>query len=341
MSFYFRSVPNFEYVNPLSDASISDYVQIKNLFKKSKLREDIFGSLVYFTKYNVVGNERPDQIAEKFYDDPTLDWVILLSNNILDLRSEWPLDNTSFDKMLLDKYGSYENLYGGIHHYETVEIKNSLGITLLPAGIRLSNQWSTNGNFIEVNAQKISKIFCGDGVVPSKTVSVTLNNVIKGLKVGDEVIIANISEKIFNGTFKVTNINIPLPDVKGEEKSVNRFTYELTTTPGVASPLMSTSQQEEVSTIVYDGSIIGNTYYFEYYDQGLINRRASTSILSEVTNYNYELNLNNKKREIYVLKPNYLGVILNDAEAASSYKTGGVQFVNDTLKRGDNIRIYS
>jgi hypothetical protein len=115
----------------------------------------------------------------------------------------------------------------------------------------------------------------------------------------------------------------------------------LSTTPGIAIPVMSTNQQEEVSTIVYNSSITGNTYYFEYYDQGLINRRASTSVLTEVTNYDYELDLNNKKREIYVLKPNYLGIILNDAEAASSYKTGGVQFVNDTLKRGDNIRIYS
>ena len=336
MSFYFRSVPNFEYVNPTSDASISDYVQIKNLFKKSKIREDIFGSLVYFTKYNIVGNERPDQIAEKYYDDPTLDWVILLSNNIIDVRSEWPLDNESFDKQMLAKYGSYEVLYGGIHHYETKEIKNSLGITMLPAGIKLSNQWKTNGNFIEVNTQKISQIFCGDGVTPSTKVNVTLIDGIQGLKVSDEVIISNISEDVFNGNFKVTSVNIPFDD------NVTRsFTYELSVTPGVAIPVMSDNQSEEMSTVIYDGAITGNTYYFEYYDQGVINRRSKTEVLTEVTNYDYELNLNNKKREIYVLKPNYLGIILNDAEAASSYKIGGVQFVNDTLKRGDNIKIYS
>jgi hypothetical protein len=336
MSFYFRSVPNFEYVNPLSDASISDYVQIKNLFKKSKIRDDIFGSLVYFTKYNIVGNERPDQVAEKYYDDPTLDWVILSANNIIDVRNEWPLDNTSLDKMLLDKYGSYENLHGSIHHYETVEIKNSLGITLLPAGIRLNKQWRTNGNFIEVNTQKISQIFCGNGVVPTATATVTLATGVKGLKVSDEVIVANISENSFNGTFKVTSVNIPFDD-----NITRSFTYQLTMTPSIAIPIMSTSQQEEISTVVYDGSVSGNTYYFEYYDQGIMTRHSSTSILTEVTNYDYELNLNNKKREIYVLKPNYLGIILNDAEASSSYKTGGVQFVNDTLKRGDNIRIYS
>jgi hypothetical protein len=336
MSFYFRTIPNFEYVNPSSDASISDYIQIKNLFKKGKLREDIFGSLVYFTKYNVIGNERPDQIAEKFYGDETLDWVILFSNNILDVRSEWPLDNQSFDNALLEKYGSYEILHGGIHHYETIEVKNSAGITIIPAGLKMTPTWKTNGNFIEFNTQKISQIFAGNGVTPTTTVTVTMNGGIKGLKIDDQIIIANISEAAFNGVFKVTSVYVPFDD--GITRS---FTYELLTTPGISQPVMSTSQKEEVSTAVYDSQISGNAYYFEYYDQGSMTRLSSSSILTEVTNYDYELNLNNKKREIYILKPTYLGIILNDAEAASSYKTGGVQYVNDTLKRGDNVRIYS
>ena len=336
MSFYFRSVPNFEYVNPSSDASISDYVQVKNLFKKSRIREDIFGSLVYFTKYNVKGNERPDQIAEKYYDDPTLDWVILLSNNIIDVRDEWPLDNTSFDKVMIDKYGSYEELYGGVHHCETVEIKNSSGVTILPAGLKMPNQWKTNGNFIEINSRKISQIFCGNGVVPSTTVTVTMNDGIKGLQVDKEVTISNISVPAYNGTFRVTSVYVPFDD-----NITRSFTYQLSSIPGTVNPVLSSSQSERASEVVYDSSITGNTYYFEYYDDGIMNRLGSTSILTEVTNYDYELNLNNKKREIYVLKPNYLGIILNDAEAASSYKTGGVQYVNDTLKRGDNVRIYS
>lgn len=332
MSFYFRSIPNFEYVNPSKDAAISDYVQIKNLFRKGRIREDIFGNLTYFTKYNIVGNQRPDQIAEKFYDDPTLDWVILLSNNIMDVRNEWPLDNTSFDAVMLEKYGSYENLYS-THHYETQEIKNSLGVTLLPAGLTIKNQWKTNGNFIEANNKKISQLFCGDGVTPSLNATVTINGGIIGLRENNEITISGSSDSTFNGTFRVISTYSPF----GNE--VYSFTYELPTLPELAIPQVT--QSEMVSVIVYDGSIAGNTYYFEYYDQGTMNRVGITSLLREVTNYEYETNLNNKKREIYILKPNYLGIILNDAEAASSYKTGGAQFINDTLKRGDNIRIYS
>ena len=138
MASYFRQVPDFEYVNRTQDAqSISDYQSVKNLFKRGRLREDIFGNLSFFTKYKVVGDERPDNVAFKIYDDETLDWVVLLSNNILNVQTEWPLTQDGFDTYLLDKYGSYQNI-NATHHYETVEVKNANGITIIPEGLRVA-----------------------------------------------------------------------------------------------------------------------------------------------------------------------------------------------------------
>ena len=83
---YFSQVPNLAYVDRTpGEKTISAYKTVKNLFKRAKLREDIFSDLTYFTKYQVVGDESPDNVAEKFYDDPTLEWVILLANNIFGL----------------------------------------------------------------------------------------------------------------------------------------------------------------------------------------------------------------------------------------------------------------
>ena len=47
MSDYFNRLPDFEYVSRLPDAKISDYIKVKNLFKKGVIREDIFQELAF------------------------------------------------------------------------------------------------------------------------------------------------------------------------------------------------------------------------------------------------------------------------------------------------------
>ena len=125
MSNYFSKIPNFDYVSRLPNAKISDYIRVKNFFKRAKLREDIFQELAFFERYTIEGDDRPDNVAFKIYDDSAFDWVVLLSNNILNIQSEWPLPQRDFDEYLLSKYGDYNTLYNGVHHYETEEVKNS------------------------------------------------------------------------------------------------------------------------------------------------------------------------------------------------------------------------
>lgn len=142
MSSYFQRVPDLNYVSRLPDAKIGDYIRVKNLFKKGKLREDIFQNLAFFEKYKILGDDRPDNVAFEVYDDASLDWVVLLSNNVLNVQSEWPLPQTDFDRFVLDKYGDYDTLYNGIHHYETEEVKNSQGVTIVPAGLQVDSSYS-------------------------------------------------------------------------------------------------------------------------------------------------------------------------------------------------------
>ena len=144
MSSYFQRVPDFNYVSRLPDSKIGDYVRVKNLFKKGKLREDIFQNLAFFEKYKIVGDDRPDNVAFEIYDDSSLDWLVLLSNNVLNVQSEWPLPQTDFDRFVLDKYGDYDTLYNGIHHYETTEVKNTQGVTIVPAGLQVDSSYSVS-----------------------------------------------------------------------------------------------------------------------------------------------------------------------------------------------------
>lgn len=222
MSSYFQRVPDFNYVSRLPDSKIGDYVRVKNLFKKGKLREDIFQNLAFFEKYKIVGDDRPDNVAFEVYDDSSLDWIILLSNNILNIQSEWPLPQTDFDRFVLDKYGDYDTLYNGIHHYETIEVKNTQGVTIVPAGLQVDSSYS-------------------------------------------------VSYYDFFTDLQVTTGNLATP----------------------------------------------------------------------ITNYEYEEKVENDKRNIYILKSRYLNIVFDDMEEIMQYKKGSTQYASESLKNGDNIKLYS
>ena len=141
MSNYFKQVPDFEYVSRLPDAKISDYIAVKNLFKKAELRPDIFQDLSTFQKYQIKGDDRPDNVAEDFYQDSSLDWLVLTCNNIINVQTEWPMSQRDFDRFLLDKYGTYANLES-THHHETLEVKNSKGVVMLEKGLEVESDFS-------------------------------------------------------------------------------------------------------------------------------------------------------------------------------------------------------
>ena len=141
MSNYFRNVPDIDYVSRLPGAKISDYIKVKNFFKRGFIREDIFQELSFFTKYKIIGDDRPDNVAWNFYEESGLDWLVLTCNNIVNIQTEWPMTQYNFDKFLLNKYETYEKI-NEIHHYETIEIKNTRGTILLKEGLQVDSNFS-------------------------------------------------------------------------------------------------------------------------------------------------------------------------------------------------------
>lgn len=216
---YFRHVPDFDYVSRLPNSKlISDYVKTKNLFKRVKLSDEIFGNLTYFNKYTIKNQERPDSVAFNVYEDSNLDWLVMLSNNIVNLQTEWPLDQVSYNNYLLNKYGSYQNMYG-VHHYETIEVLDTNKNVILP----------------------------------------------KGLEVPQD--------------FSIT-----------------------------------------------------------YFDNGV--ERIATNVTGEVSNLVYEEKIQELKTNIYLLRPDYVSLIINEIESLMPYKEGSTQYVGSSLVKGDNIRLY-
>ena len=210
---YFRELPNLEYQSFLSSSRGSDeYLLVKNIFRRVKLRDDLQNVFTIFNKYQIQEGARPDTVAEELYGSSQYDWVVLISAGIINVRNEWPLSDR-------DIYRYSEQLYGNdlnaVHHYETKEIKDSRGRLILPAG------------------------------------------------------------KIVDSTFTIPDPNISIQTLN---------------------------------------PVVG------------------------ISNYEYEVRKNNKKRDIYILKPAYLQQVINDTRKAMTYDRSS-QYVNDKLIRTENTRV--
>lgn len=209
---YFRTLPNLEYQSFLSDRKSSDdYLTVKNLFRRVKLRDDLQNVFTVFDKYEIVDGARPDTVAEELYGSSQYDWVVLVTAGITRVRDQWPLSDAQV-------YNYAESIYGtdlnSIHHYETTEVKDSQDRLILPAG----------------------KVVDSDFTIP---------------KPGDPTATLN--------------------------------------------------------------PVVG------------------------ISNYEYEVLKNNKKRTIYVLKPVYLQQVLNDTRKAMTYDQSS-QYVSDKIIRTENTR---
>ena len=127
---YFNLLPNFKYLSPLKEGGKRDqYIEVKNLFKRIRLKSEVFQFALIFNDYIIDDGERPDTIAEGLYASAKYDWVVLLSANIINVEDQWPVPEGKLWDLADEKYGGDLN---AVHHYETTEVKNSDGKLILP-----------------------------------------------------------------------------------------------------------------------------------------------------------------------------------------------------------------
>ena len=129
---YFRELPNLRYPSFLPEKTSSlDYTLVKNLFRRVKVRNDLYKNFVVFQKYEIPEGARPDTVAEDLYGTPNLDWVVLTTAGIINVRNEWPLSNRDLYNYCFEKYGDSLN---NTRFFETTEVKDSNGRLTLPKG---------------------------------------------------------------------------------------------------------------------------------------------------------------------------------------------------------------
>ena len=137
---YFRELPNIKYPSFLSEKNSSlDYLEVKNFFRRVKLREDLQNTLTVFNKYEIPMGSRPDNVAEDLYGSASLDWVVITCAGIVNIRDEWPLNPDEIYNYSFNKYGDDLN---EVRFYETKEIRDEQGHLVLPKGKRVNSNFT-------------------------------------------------------------------------------------------------------------------------------------------------------------------------------------------------------
>lgn len=132
---YFNKYPTVQY-DVLGDGVLRTMTDIT---RKVRLTDSARLSTVEFDFYDVVSGQTPEFVAHKYYGDVGLHWLILLTNNIVDVYNDWPMGVKQFEDYVASKYDDVN----AIHHYEytqesgsskfTIELPNDPATTI-PAG---------------------------------------------------------------------------------------------------------------------------------------------------------------------------------------------------------------
>ena len=112
---YFSKFPVFAY----DIKNNENYKLLPDILRRVKLRALVKSGGMLFDKYDVKENEKPEDVAFKWFGDPELHWVILMTNNITDRYYGWPMNSVQFAEYLTDKYGAGNE--DAIHHYEVTQ----------------------------------------------------------------------------------------------------------------------------------------------------------------------------------------------------------------------------
>ena len=131
---FFSYLPKIEYTPTRTQFQFTnqDFVVAANIFKGLSIDNSVYATDL-FTELQLQDGVRPDQVSEAVYGTPEYDWVVLLTNKIVDVKNDWPLSSAEFEKFI---YKEYENPHA-VKHYLTKEVKNDLGEIVLPGGLEV------------------------------------------------------------------------------------------------------------------------------------------------------------------------------------------------------------
>ena len=114
---YFEKFPLYQY--DLQDNQ--EQVLITDILRRVNLRANVAANTQVFDFYSVKDGEQPDIVADKYYGDPELHWIIVTVNNITS-RYDWPLDQVALSAFVRDKYDDPNGIQQKNYRYQVIQL---------------------------------------------------------------------------------------------------------------------------------------------------------------------------------------------------------------------------
>lgn len=283
MAKFFDLFPRIGY--DIARSKYSNYEQVTNIFLRFGFLKEVIENISSYYEYTITDSDKPEILAEKVYGDPEAHWIILYANNMTDPQYDWPLNERDFNKFIIGKYGSVANAKTTIHHYEKV-------IT------RTENSTGTSSEFRYVIDYNIKT----NSILNMSAVTGTYSTG-EAVYQGSNLAFASFSANVVNWDSGAGELT--LANTVGEPLIYNSLKGNNSSANGVVTSF-------KIPSVPYD-------YYLSLpATQGVstynVAGKTITEIISRnsVTNYDYELELNENKRFIRIIKPEYYSRIMNE-----------------------------
>ena len=135
MASFFSQLPTIFVADAKPDQQIT-YTEVRNIFRRVILEDKLKKYATAFEEYYIPEGVRPDNVAYQFYGESELDWIILISNNIVDVYEEWPKSEVNLIEYINEKYDDPDS----VHHYETYEQRDG-DVIIVPGGIEVNEDY--------------------------------------------------------------------------------------------------------------------------------------------------------------------------------------------------------
>lgn len=96
---FFRTFPKINYTFQNGKT-----IQLSDIFRRVSITQKTLLDERLFDKYFITDGSSPERVAYKYYFNPNYSWFLFLSNQIVNPHTDWPMDYTTFNTYLENKY---------------------------------------------------------------------------------------------------------------------------------------------------------------------------------------------------------------------------------------------